>query len=62
MLQLHTMESIVTLSAAEKENLARILYETVNPRGNWLAVLPMEHRNWVAGAVKLYTLGIVKSD
>lgn len=48
----------MNLSAADKENLARILYQTVNPRGNWLAVLPMEHRSWVAGAVKLYTLGI----
>jgi hypothetical protein len=52
------MESVVNLSTADKENLARILYETVNPRGNWLAVPPMEHRSWVAGAVKLYTLGI----
>jgi hypothetical protein len=56
------MESVVTLSATEKENLARILYETVNPRGNWLMVLPMEHRNWVAGAVKLYTLGVSNSN
>ena len=50
------MESIVTLSDIEKENLARILYETVIPRGNWLAVHPMERRQWIAGAVKLYTL------
>ena len=46
----------MTLSAIEKENLARILYETVIPNGNWLAVTPMERRQWVAGAVKLYTL------
>jgi hypothetical protein len=46
----------MNLSAADKENLARILYETVNPRGNWLVVLPMERRQWIAGAVKLYTM------
>ena len=46
----------MNLSTADKETLARILYETVNPRGNWLAVPPMERRQWIAGAVKLYTL------
>jgi len=56
------MESVVNLSTADKDTLARILYETVNPRGNWLAVPPMDRRNWITGAVKLYTLGIVKSD
>jgi len=50
------MESNVNLSNADKEHIARILYETVNPHGNWLTVLPMERRNWIAGAVKLYTL------
>lgn len=50
------MESIVNLSATDKENLARILYETVKPGGNWLTVLPMERKQWIAGAVKLYTL------
>jgi hypothetical protein len=52
----------MNLSAADNETLARILYETVNPRGNWLAVLPMERRQWIAGAVKLYTLSIVQSN
>ena len=50
------MESVVNLSADDKETLARILYETVNTNGNWLNVLPMDRRNWIAGAVKLYTL------
>lgn len=53
------MESVVTLSATEKENLAQLLYETVNPKGNWLMVLPMDRRQWIAGAVKLYTLDYV---
>lgn len=52
------MEVVVILSASDKETLGRILFETVCPSRNWLDVLPMERRQWVNGAVTLYTIDL----
>ncbi len=46
------------LSSSDKELLGRILFESVKPKDNWLSVLPMERRQWIASAVKLYTLDL----
>ena len=52
------MEVVVILSTSDKEILGCMLFETVCPNRNWLDVLPMERRQWISGAVKLYTLDL----
>lgn len=46
------------LSSADRELLGRMLYETVYPKENWYNIHPMERRQWIAGAVKMYTLNL----
>lgn len=46
------------LSLSDKELLGKLLYETVYPKENWYSTHPMERRQWIAGAVKLYTLNL----
>lgn len=48
----------MSLSPSDKELLGRMLFESIRPRDNWLDVLPMERRQWIAGAVKIYTLDL----